>query len=75
VRGSRTYLLAGSDLYVSVRWPVAREQLTWIATQWGDGVLWATVLLYLPAAVVGHASVTTACGQHDRLGRLTHRGR
>jgi hypothetical protein len=37
----------------ALRWPVAREQLTWIATQWGDGVLWATVLLYLPAAVVG----------------------
>jgi len=37
----------------ALRWPVAREQLTSIATYWGDGVLWATVLLYLPVAVLG----------------------
>ena len=37
----------------ALRWPVAKDQLTSIATYWGDGVLWATVLIYLPVAVLG----------------------
>jgi Protein kinase domain len=37
----------------ALRWPVFGEQLAAIATYWGDGVLWATVLLYLPLAVLG----------------------
>jgi hypothetical protein len=37
----------------ALRWPMAKDQLTSIATYWGDGVLWATVLLYLPLAVLG----------------------
>jgi serine/threonine protein kinase len=37
----------------ALRFPAFDEQLAWVAARWGDGVLWATVLLYVPVAVLG----------------------